>query len=82
MHIASYEKPTAPPPRAMIAPAKPTAQKPVAQKPAGTKSIKIAAADALAPLPGARLTAKAAMSAAGSTGGAAPRKTKESGTPR
>ena len=82
MHIASYEKPTAPPPRAMIAPAKPTAQKPVAQQPAGTKSIKIAAADALAPLPGAKPTAKAAMSAAGSTGGAAPRKTKESGTPR
>ena len=82
MHVASYEKPTAPPPRVMIVPAKPTAQMPAAQKPAGTKGIKIAAADALAPLPVAKPTAKANPPAAASTGGGAPRKTKESGTPR
>jgi len=82
MHIASYEKPAAPSHGAATAPTKPTTTKPTASKLAATKSVKIASADALAPLPGARSAAKASPSATAKSSGPASSKTKESGSPK
>ena len=77
MHIASYERPVAESRPAAAAPTKPMAQKSVA-----TKSVKIAATDTLAPLPGAKPAAKASPPAAASSSSGSPKKPKESGTPR
>ncbi len=77
MHIASYERPIAP-----TRPAVPAQVKPVTQKTAATKSVKIALADGLAPLPTTKSAAKASALAAASTSGSPARKPKESGTPR
>lgn len=75
LHVASYERPVAA--RAVAAvPTKPAAYKIVAMK-----GPKIASADALAPLPVAKPTAKAAPPGAPSTSGAATKKTKVSGQP-
>ena len=81
MHVASYERPPARP-RAMT-PTKPkVAASNAATKNAAAKGGKIAAADALAPLPGGASAAKANAPGGSSATASAPRKTKESGTPQ
>jgi hypothetical protein len=72
MHVASYEQP--PKPSRPVGPAPPKAS--------AAKGSKIAAADTLGPLPDAKPAAKASAPAIASATGSAPRKTKESGTPR
>lgn len=84
MHVASYERPPVAARPTMLAPPKPkvVASKPATPKPIAAKGTKVAAADALAPLPGARPAAKAAAPGGASSTATAPRKSKESGTPR
>ena len=70
IHVASYERP--------IVEARPAPVKPMAAKSAATKGVKIASLDSLAPLP----KAKAAANAAAPGAVPAPKKTKESGSPK
>ncbi|WP_309602471.1 hypothetical protein [Sphingomonas sp.] len=77
MYVASYQRPAT-----AVRPAASASVKPNAPKTAATKSVKVAAVDALAPLPKPKSTAKATPPAAASASGSAPRKSKESGTPQ
>ena len=70
IHVASYERP--------IVEARPAPVKPVAARSAATKSVKIALADTLAPLPKAKAAAKATAPGAAPL----PKKTKEPGSPK
>jgi hypothetical protein len=81
MHVASYQRP-APAPTA-ITPAKPkVTAKPVVAKPTAAKGVKVAATDALAPLPTERPTAKAAASGGSAGSTASSRKSKDPGSAR
>ena len=93
MRVASYVRPTTATKTAPVTTAKPNAQAkapaaklPVAKlqvaKPAPARVIKVASADALAPLPAARTAAKASAPGGASTTATAPRKTRESGSQR
>lgn len=84
MHVASYERPPVAARPTMLAPPKPkaVASKPASPKPVAAKGTKVAAADALAPLPAAKPAAKATAPGGASATLTAPRKSKESGTPR
>jgi hypothetical protein len=75
MHVASYERPAA-------QPAAPATARVATPRPAAAKSVKIAAADSLAPLPAGKPDAKAGARSGASGGGSNLLKTKESGTPR
>lgn len=77
MYVANYQRSVT-----AVRPAAPAAVKPNGPKSAATKAVKIAAVDALAPLPKPKPTAKATAPAAASASGSAPRKSKESGTPQ
>lgn len=88
MRVASYSKPaTATKPVPVATPkskapeTKLTVTKPSTAKPIGTKGTKVAAADALAPLPAAKPAAKAPASGTASAT-ATPRKTKDTGSQR
>ena len=70
IHVASYERP--------IVETRPAPAKPVAVRSAATKGVKIASLDSLAPLP----KAKAAANATAPGAAPAPKKTKESGSPK
>ena len=88
MHVASYQRPPATP--SALAPTKPKIaasgqaieRKPTSIKVVGAKATKVAMADTLAPLPAIRPAAKAGLPDGALATASAPRKTKESGTPR
>lgn len=94
MRVASYARPTTATKTAPVTTAKPNAsatKAPVAKlpvaklqlaKPVSAKGIKVASADALAPLPAARTTAKASATDGASATATASRKTRESGSQR
>ena len=93
MRVASYARPTPATKTAPVTTAKPNAQAkapaaklPVAKlqvaKPTSARVIKVASADALAPLPAARTAAKASASGGASTTATTPRKTREFGSQR
>lgn len=78
MHIASYDRSPAKP----VAIAAPRSDKPLTARPVATKGLKVASADALAPLPVARPPAIATPPRGASATASVSIKTKESGTPR
>ena len=82
MRVASYSRPPAAVKPAMTSTPKSRAPdlKAAVTKPAAAKGTKVAAADALAPLPAAKAPAKAPASGGSSATASAPRKTKESGS--
>ncbi len=76
MHVASYQRTVVKPIAIVPVPPK------VATKPVAAKGLKVASTDSLAPLPANKPTAKAAAPRDASLTPTAPRKPKESGTPR
>ncbi len=81
MHVAAYQRPAARP-TAIAAPKPKAPTNAAASKPAAAKGVKVAAADALAPLPADRPAAKATLSGGASSTASIPRKPKDSGRSR
>lgn len=83
MHIASYERPPAPAKPTSIAPVKsPASAKAASTKPTAAKGLKVAPADSLAPLPAAKMAAKATSPGGASATASVSSKSKETGTPQ
>ncbi len=89
MRVASYSRPATATKSATVTTEKPkapaaklTVTKPASTKPTAANGTKVAAADALAPLPASKAAAKAPASGGSSVAASALRKTKESGAQR